>query len=467
MTDEHGTSLAEFKPARMVIGGAPMPTPAEFEMFKDMSAWIARSRMFPALQTPESVMASLLMIRDMGVAPTLGLAEAFVIEGRVGFGTKLKLAALQSRVPTFKWETPVWDEKVCTVKARLSPNDDWKSFTYTRAEADKARYSIGKDGQVKKQWEREPKLMLLYRALTRWMNLYAPHVLFGLPVVLQEAGDPVETEYEVVEDRPRETVAAPAADGAQGRVPPPAPTPTDFREAFAKLARKMGKKSNAQFLDLLTIVFKELGLTPPTSYTAVGPSDWKRAYEALTARYDPETGRPLPKPQDGKDGASSEADEKGAGAAEPTHGEKATAPASEPEPPEGLFEETEIPDFGSEPALDLETEPATGYDPWQSAERGDGPALVHYARNVEAAYAKAGKPRRFITEKAGDTFFVYGPALVDCGSTKAVNGKQAPLAALIATANPENAEHVVSLSLRVMLAAACRQALDALEAGRS
>ncbi len=474
-------ALATYQPAPQLIpfapGGAPLPTPAEFDMLKNLAIWVQRSGMFPQYKTAEGVMVAMLLVRDMGCAMMLGLKEGYEIKGKVDFQVRAKLASVMGRVPGFKYDTPVWDEKTCTVHGTLG-HDDWRDFTYTRAEADAAGYTKTREGATKDSWAREPKLMLLYRTLTRWMTLHAPHVLLGLPPVLVDdhptAGRlPVEADHEILE-----TGAPVGAGGAQGSgaAAPSAPSPpaqpeeaTDHRKAFAAFARKMGKTKNADLLELVRLVFTEQGLTSPKNYSEIAPSDWKGAYEWLAKKYDPATGKPRAK-------KAAAAESGPAGQPEATMSTAADTLRTDAGPSVAVEEAEEVEQPETPEAEitlpDAEPESPDADDPealFNAAKGGSPWALVDYAMRVETAFSKAGKPRRFIREhppESGDFFYVDPEGLIKCGSTKDVNGKPAAASAMLATKQEKYKAFVASAGLVGMLAAAAREALDALEAGQ-
>jgi len=441
-----------------VIGGAPMTTPAEWEMMKDQAAWIARARIYPALKTPEAICAAMLAVRDMGIAMSLGLACAFEVEGRVGFEVKAKLASLQGHVPSFQWEAVQWDERVCQIRARLHAREPWKEFTYTRAEADRSKYTVNKEGTTKWNWQREPKLMLLYRCLTRWMNLYAIHALMGLPpMLMNDPGDPVEVEFEVLPGsgpavgggKAQEVAAAADAPATPAVKPEPE---ADYRKLVSSLARKQGKTTNVQLLTLVSAVFEQdLRLTPPRTYQEIGPSDWKQVWGALIKRYDPETGQPRPKSQESPTPPATET--------------PAPAPAPVPTPPEGFFEEDEVAALpGAEPAQEAIPE-AQNIE--EAALAGDPHALIDFAMSVEGEFRRAGRKPTFILEHpagSGTFYYTHSAILKKCGSTKMVGGNVVAVSVGLESKDP--AVSIASVGLIQMLATATKDSLDELEAGR-
>ena len=446
MADDDTKALELRGSGEVAIGGTAFPGGAEMQHYMNAASWIGRSGVYPQFKSAESAFVGMMMCRDLGLSLTMGLPLIYPVEGKLFVEVKGRLAALMTRVPSFEWEPLEWTEKVCRIRARLSQKHAWKEFEYTRAQADCAGFTKDRVGGVKKNWQGDNgREMLLWRCLTRWINYNAPHVLYGMPTRALEMDEAEELPGAVASE-----AAAGHTDEARKDGAPAATSEPDYRAAFATLARKMGKRTNAQFLGLLTLVFKELGLTPPGNYNAVAQQDWQRGYVYLTSKYD-EDGQPRPAPRE-------------------VESEDVT-PQVEPEPEPEVSAEPEptpavpeviIPEPEPDPVPELI--PAVDYD---TLSNGTANGLITLCGIAEKLYRKRGDfPRKFTShdDKSG-TWFVEGDCLMRCGSTKA----GAPLATLITiepTAEKKYEKLLAQDGLRAMLARAVREMIEDLEVQR-
>lgn len=270
-------------------------------------------------------------------------------------------------------------------------------------------------------------------------DLTTDHVVAmrGIATTLKEGESTVEDLFGV-------TVQKPASGEAQAKATDGAAEPeVDYKKEFTALARKMGKTTPQQFYALVSLLFTEdLGTDPPGSYSAVAPSDWKAAYGAAMKRWD-EEGKPRAQAVTLKVATS-----------------KSEAVVVEE------FEEASFPETAPESIVARSPDPGPS-DEIVRLQHGDPKALVDVGMQAEALFKTHNKRRRFIQEHpegSGDVYFTDSPILLDCGSTREVDGKVVATPALL-----ESTEHgllVATEGLRIMLGRALRMAMDELEAPR-
>ena len=447
---------AQRQAALSPLGSTPFPEAQELVAFQNAAAWIARSRMFPQFTNAEQAFVGMLLVRDLGLSMVQGLPLVYPVEGKLFVEVKGRIASLMAKCPTFEWVALAWTAERIHIKARLRAFDEWKEMEFTLEDAKRA-------GRVKagSAWEKYPKDMLMWRCLSRWINSYAPHLLYAMPTRVLEMD-------EESEEQPGGGAAAPATAGpgatgtpgatdgpAQGVVEPAVSPPAedvDYRKEFAARARKMGKKSNSDFLSLLRIVFKELGLTPPTTYGEVTTDEWEKGYRFLDSRYD-ENGKPRPREVENE--VEDEA---------PPPAEVQTPVPAKPTDNGGVAHpEVEIPTLDDEPEpLPPEKGPDFG---WMLSGKVDG--LIELCNLSQRKFKERGQTAvRFLAETSGSgIWFVEPDTLTRCGSEK--GGKPVPvLLQMEDGADPRYERHLATDGLRVMLARGVKEMLDTLEVGR-
>lgn len=149
--------------------------------------------------------AAILYARELGLPPMTGLGSVHVINGKAGLYAETQRALILSAGHDFRVAS--MDESRCVVKCRRAGEEEWSSFSYTIAEAERA-------GDVKKNpnYRARPAEMLLARATGRAARALFPDVIKGLGAV-----EEIVTEDAVGESEPAAAPRVEAVPQAAGR----------------------------------------------------------------------------------------------------------------------------------------------------------------------------------------------------------------------------------------------------------
>ena len=145
---------------------------------------VARSRLFPAFDTPEKALVLMMLAQSEGCSPIQATQRYDVIQGRPAKKTDAMLADLQARGGTVKWlelsATAV--EAEFTSKGLASP----VRVRWDMARANQAGLG-GKD-----MWKKFPQNMLRARVVSEGIRLADPGVVAGLytPEEVQDFDSP-------------------------------------------------------------------------------------------------------------------------------------------------------------------------------------------------------------------------------------------------------------------------------------
>jgi hypothetical protein len=416
-------------------GSTPMPLPEEFAALTNAAAWIFRSKAFPQYRSAEEVFVGMLFVREMGVNLTMGLSKGYAIHGKFDIEAKVKLAAIKARVPGFQYQFLVSDAKKCVFRARLLPTDEFTETSYTIEKAMAA--GLMKEGGA---WTTYPEEMLQWRAVSRWLNLYAGHVLYTLPtLVAQDAlAGAVEIETEDVTDQ--SVGAAPPAKPAPAR-----PEEPNWKTEFARIAAAQAYPRGEKRLELFNLIMREdLGRQPIRKPAEAGIQDWKDVVGAMRKRgWDKEgTGtateaarEPTQPPQEPVRGFKEQAADTryGPGPDEviqhpdnvPEDDERGEMGEDEPETPVGV---TPLEFPAPEP------ERYQGDTMMEGVKRGAPLAISDLGLRFAKQLAREDIVREFINlgyGGQGHTWFVDTAILKACGATRTVEGKQTAVPVLL------------------------------------
>jgi hypothetical protein len=136
----------------------------------------------------------------LGIDPLVALAQVFVVKGRPGLYTKLKVALAQAH------GHEVWDVERSPEVAKVAgrrrgwPQDRVVTITITIEDARRAKWTENE------AYEKTPEDMLWSRAASRVLDRIAADVLFGIPSI-----EDLEVDDEPAVDRPGASVTATVA----------------------------------------------------------------------------------------------------------------------------------------------------------------------------------------------------------------------------------------------------------------
>lgn len=168
---------------------------------------------------------SVLTGLPLGLDPLVALSQVFLVKGKPGLYTKIKLAMVQARGHDV-WDVERSNERVTVAGRRKGwPQERAVTITITMEDAVRAKWTTNDT------YEKTPADMLWSRAASRVLDRIAGDVLFGIPSV-EDLGD---SDTPAPSPGPWEAVtAAPAGAGAVGD------GPAKLREILAEQQKPAG-----------------------------------------------------------------------------------------------------------------------------------------------------------------------------------------------------------------------------------
>lgn len=165
---------------------------------------------------PADVLIAGLALRDVGVrlsVTTLGMV--YVVKGKPGFMAQLQIALARRHGIDIQFDQAECDEESATVEIR--DHIGWHAVTFTMADAIRANLP----GQ-NPTYKTYPDRMLLARAITKAIGVYAPGVKFGFGAPLF---DEEELGFETAEIVDTDVPAAPSPGRGDSTGAESAPAP--------------------------------------------------------------------------------------------------------------------------------------------------------------------------------------------------------------------------------------------------
>jgi hypothetical protein len=125
----------------------------------------------------EDLALAAMWLYVLDVPPIANLPDVYVVKGRVGI-----MAALQrALVARAGYDLEVVEGTAARAVVRISrPPGDWHPVTVTMQQAEQAGWTRRAKPDVPSNYELIPDRMLLARACTKAINMYAPGVLRGI-----------------------------------------------------------------------------------------------------------------------------------------------------------------------------------------------------------------------------------------------------------------------------------------------
>lgn len=176
----------------------------------------------------------------LGLDPLVALAQVYLVKGRPGLYTKIKLALAQARGHD-AWDVERTDDQVtCGGRRKGWPQERSVEITVTMQDAERAGWTANET------YEKTPADMLWSRAMSRVLDRIAADVLFGIASIedLEVDEVPEQTSRPAVQapapaERPVSSSAILRAALEPVQPPPPAePSPpieqTDWRRLMAR-----------------------------------------------------------------------------------------------------------------------------------------------------------------------------------------------------------------------------------------
>ena len=176
----------------------PLPAPDEWERgleprSMDDACKLAQrlhdSRMFSAYGTPQAVLSTILLGRELGLPVMASLRSVHLIEGKHSLSAELMVALVLKSGMAEYFRLVETTDKVCTYETKRKGSDKPLSLSYTIEQAEQAGLMFQRAGRQPGPWHKMPKQMLRARCKSELARLEYPDILAGLytPEELRDA----------------------------------------------------------------------------------------------------------------------------------------------------------------------------------------------------------------------------------------------------------------------------------------
>ena len=139
-----------------------------------LAQWMHDSRMFSAYGTPQAVLSTMLLGRELGMPAMAALRSVHVIEGKHSLSADLMVALVLKSGMAEYFQLVESTDKTCTFETKRKGAPQPQRLSYTIDDAEKA--GIARKGN----WAKMPKQMLRARAKSELARLEYPDLLAGL-----------------------------------------------------------------------------------------------------------------------------------------------------------------------------------------------------------------------------------------------------------------------------------------------
>lgn len=147
------------------------------------------SRLFSAYGTPQAVLSTLMLGRELGMPAMAALRSVHIIEGKHSLSAELMVAlVLKSGLAEYFRLVESTDE-ICTYETKRRGAPEPLRLSYTIEQAEKAGLLFVRQGKKPGPWHKMPKQMLRARCKSELARLEYPDLLAGLytPEELRDA----------------------------------------------------------------------------------------------------------------------------------------------------------------------------------------------------------------------------------------------------------------------------------------
>lgn len=246
-------------------GGLIQHTPAELQV---MAEQVAKSRLFPGIDTPQAAFALMLVCQSEGIHPAQAMKRYHIIEGRPSMRADAMHAEFQRQGGRIDWNRSDAEECAATF---WHPQHAAAGVVVrvTFAELDAAGVTRGKYG-VKDNWRKFPRQMLRARVISEGVRMVLPGVVAGIytPEEVEDFSKerapsrrPEPAQPEIVADAETGEIVDAVVESISRGLPAPEPEPSryvsqyelyktwllteadthgiDYRKAHNHLARKV------------------------------------------------------------------------------------------------------------------------------------------------------------------------------------------------------------------------------------
>ena len=160
--------------------------PRSMEEARVLSKWLHESRMFSAYGSPQAVLSTVLLGRELGLPTMAALRSIHNIQGKHSLSAELMVALVLKSGMAEYFRLVETTDKVCTYETKRKGSEKSLSLSYTIGQAEQAGLiSEKKQGP----WNKMPTQMLRARCKSELARLEYPDLLAGLytPEELRDA----------------------------------------------------------------------------------------------------------------------------------------------------------------------------------------------------------------------------------------------------------------------------------------
>lgn len=156
-----------------------MVSPPEWEAMKDQARMFLHAGCLPnAIKKPEEAMVVMLKGRELGIPPMAALSSIFLIKGTPALSAQLMLALCRRDLPGFRHRIVETTDKIARVWVKR-PGEEPAEYSFTISEAEAAGLLYVKPGNQPGNWQKYPKRMLLWRAISFACRTECPEIILG------------------------------------------------------------------------------------------------------------------------------------------------------------------------------------------------------------------------------------------------------------------------------------------------
>ena len=176
------------------------PAPAEWERSLEprsmddacvLAKRLHESRMFSAYGSPQAVLSTLMLGRELGLPAMAALRSVHIIEGKHSLSAELMVALVLKSGLAEYFRLVETTDKICTYETLRKGSGKPQSLSYTIEQADQANLLFVRQGKQPGPWHKMPKQMLRARCKSELARLEYPDLLAGLytPEELHDANN--------------------------------------------------------------------------------------------------------------------------------------------------------------------------------------------------------------------------------------------------------------------------------------
>ena len=149
------------------------------------------SRMFSGYGTPQGVLSTILLGRELGIPAMGALRSVHLIEGKHSLSADLMVALVLKSGMAEYFQLVESTDTVCTFETKRKGTPQPQRLTYTIEQAKQAGLLTPTRSGKPSNWQKIPKQMLRARAKSELARLEYPDLLAGLytPEELRDAED--------------------------------------------------------------------------------------------------------------------------------------------------------------------------------------------------------------------------------------------------------------------------------------